>query len=77
MEIEDGKLQALETEVAQLRFALASRIVIEQAKGALSVTHNVPPDEAFDLLRRHARSRRQNVHELATEVVRNRGLLPD
>lgn len=68
-------LAALETENAQLRGALASRIVIEQAKGAISARSDVTPDEAFEMLRRLARSSRLNIHVLAARVVANRGRL--
>jgi hypothetical protein len=66
-------LAALEEENEQLRIALESRIVIEQAKGALSVTHDLSPADAFQLLRRQARSERRNIHTVAAEVVHNRG----
>jgi len=66
-------IRALEQQNHQLLTALESRIVIEQAKGALSVTHAVAPDEAFELLRRQARSQRRKIHIVAVEVVRNRG----
>jgi transcriptional regulator with GAF, ATPase, and Fis domain len=39
----------------QLQAALNSRIVIEQAKGAIAQFHSVTVDEAFVLLRSHAR----------------------
>jgi AmiR/NasT family two-component response regulator len=69
-------ITALEQENAQLRTALESRIVIEQAKGALSVRHGLDPDDAFALLRRHARNHRRDIHMLAAEVVQNQGRLP-
>ena len=53
----------------QLQIALDSRIVIEQAKGVLAERHKITPDEAFARLRRAARNRRVNVHEVASEVV--------
>jgi GAF domain-containing protein len=53
----------------QLQAALTSRIVIEQAKGVLAERGSVSPDEAFDRLRRHARSQSRRLTELATEVV--------
>ena len=71
----ENRCRALETENAQLRIALNSRIVIEQAKGALSVTMGVPPDEAFEALRTQARSQRRDIHFVAAEVVRNAGRL--
>ena len=56
-------------EVAQLRQALASRIWIEQAKGVLAVTRGVGPDQAFQQLRRRARSSSRKLADLAQEVV--------
>jgi hypothetical protein len=69
----EAKVRALQVEVAQLQGALTSRIVIEQAKGTLSVTHGVGVDEAFETLRSYARSQRRDIHEVADEVVRNGG----
>lgn len=64
---------ALEEENRQLRQALESRIIIEQAKGALSVTLGLSPEDAFLVLRRQARSQRRNIHLVAADVVRDRG----
>ena len=58
-----------ELEVAQLRQALASRIWIEQAKGVLVVTRGVDADQAFQQLRRQARSSSRKLADLAQEVV--------
>jgi hypothetical protein len=54
----------------QLQTALDSRIVIEQAKGILAERHGISPDEAFDRMRREARSRRMKLRDLASDVVR-------
>jgi ANTAR domain-containing protein len=56
----------------QLQTALDSRIVIEQAKGILAERHGISPNEAFERLRREARSRRIKLHELATDIVERR-----
>jgi hypothetical protein len=69
----EAKVHALEAEVAQLQGALTSRIVLEQAKGQLSIAHGVAVDAAFETLRSYARSQRRNIHEVADEVVRNGG----
>jgi hypothetical protein len=69
----EAKVHALQVEVAQLQGALTSRIVIEQAKGQLSITHGVAVDVAFETLRSYARGQRRNIHAVADEVVRNRG----
>jgi AmiR/NasT family two-component response regulator len=53
----------------QLQRALESRIVIEQAKGVLAERYGMSVDEAFELLRRSARSNRLRLHALATAVV--------
>ncbi len=53
----------------QLEHALGSRVVIEQAKGILAERHQVSPDEAFALLRQHARSHNLKLTELALEVT--------
>ena len=58
-----------EVEVAQLRQALTSRIWIEQAKGVLAATRGVGPDQAFQQLRRRARSSSRKLADLAQEVV--------
>jgi signal transduction protein with GAF and PtsI domain len=58
-----------EVEVAQLRRALANRVWIEQAKGVLAVTRGVSPDQAFQQLRRQARSSSRKLADLAQEVV--------
>ncbi|RPF32965.1 GAF and ANTAR domain-containing protein [Streptomyces sp. TLI_185] len=53
----------------QLGQALTSRIVIEQAKGTLAARHSITVDEAFRVLRSHARSHRRRLTEVAREVV--------
>jgi hypothetical protein len=59
----------LKVTVAQLEHALASRVRVEQAIGVLSERHRLRPREAFDLLRRAARSRGRRVTEIAQDVV--------
>lgn len=56
-------------QVAQLETALASRVVLEQAKGILSAALAVELQVAFDLLRRAARASGRQLHELAADVV--------
>jgi AmiR/NasT family two-component response regulator len=71
----DDLVEALSLQVAQLTYALNSRAVIEQAKGAISVRSNVPVDIAFELLRGQARQSRRKIHEVAAEVIANGGRL--
>lgn len=59
----------LRRENEQLRTALESRIVIEQAKGVLAERHLILPDEAFAVLRSAARADGRRLHELAAEVL--------
>ena len=53
----------------QLQHALDSRIVIEQAKGMLARDHGITPDDAFDLLRIHARANNVPLREVAAAIV--------
>jgi hypothetical protein len=55
--------------VAQLEYALASRVMVEQAIGVLAERHRLRPRNAFDLLRKAARSRGRRVTEIAQDVV--------
>jgi hypothetical protein len=57
----------------QLQTALDSRIVIEQAKGIIAGRESITPDEAFQKIRRQARSQRRKLHDLATEIVSTTG----
>jgi hypothetical protein len=65
------ELALRDAEVAQLRQALTNRIWIEQAKGVLAATQGVTPDEAFQQLRRQARSSSRKLTDLAREVVQD------
>jgi hypothetical protein len=53
----------------QLQTALDSRVVIEQAKGILAERHGIGLGEAFDRMRREARSRRIKLRDLASDIV--------
>jgi uncharacterized protein YigA (DUF484 family) len=53
----------------QLQQALNSRVVIEQAKGALARAFGIGVDEAFVLLRSHARNHNRKLTDLAHLVV--------
>jgi GAF domain-containing protein len=57
----------------QLQYALTSRIVIEQAKGAISHNLTVDTDDAFALLRRYSRDHNQRLVDVAQAIV-NRAL---
>jgi len=56
----------------QLRHALDSRVLIEQAKGVIAHTHGVDMDEAFRLIRRHARNTSAAMPQVAEGIVAGR-----
>ena len=56
----------------QLRRALDSRVVIEQAKGVIAHTHGVDMDQAFQLIRREARSTSTAMRVVAAGIVEGR-----
>jgi hypothetical protein len=53
----------------QLQTALDTRVVIEQAKGVIAARESISPDEAFQKIRRQARSERRKLHDVAAEIV--------
>jgi GAF domain-containing protein len=53
----------------QLNTALETRVVIEQAKGMLAERGGLDMDDAFALLRKHARNSQRQLSELASRVV--------
>jgi GAF domain-containing protein len=67
--IQEQALTRADVLTEQLQAALNSRIVIEQAKGAVARTFNVGVDEAFELLRGHARTSRRRLTDVAHDVV--------
>jgi AmiR/NasT family two-component response regulator len=70
------RVTELEKQNEHLRVGLASRIVIEQAKGVLIERLDLPPDEIFELLRAAARRSQTNIHTIAAEVLKSR-VTPD
>lgn len=63
------EVDRLRLSVVQLEHALAARVVVEQAIGVLAERQHSSPREAFERLRKAARSRGRKVHDLAREVV--------
>ena len=55
--------------IGQLREALDSQIVIGQAKGVLAAKRHIPVDEAFQILRKHARSHSASLRSVAEAMV--------
>ena len=59
----------LRMSVKQLEHALAARVVVEQAIGVLTERQRSSPRQAFERLRKVARSRGRKVHDLSKEIV--------
>ena len=66
--ISDGQASV----VAQIRKTLDGRVLIEQAKGVLAYRHTVAIDDAFLILRRHARATGAGLVKVAENVVLRR-----
>jgi GAF domain-containing protein len=62
-------LQEHADRAAQLQHALDSRVLIEQAKGALSYQRGVTIDHAFTILRDHARRTQSRIRDVAEQIV--------
>jgi AmiR/NasT family two-component response regulator len=67
--LQERSIASAEILTEQLQGALNSRIIIEQAKGALSRIEGVTIDEAFKILRDRARSGRRRLVDVAGEVL--------
>jgi GAF domain-containing protein len=66
--------QAKQTQLtAQLRDALASRTVIDQALGILMYQQRCNADLAFDLLRSASQHQNRKLRDIAVEIVRDAG----
>jgi len=60
---------ALSEESANLRLAMESRAVIEQAKGVLMAQRHVDADQAFDMLREASQRYNRKLREIAIGIV--------
>jgi GAF domain-containing protein len=67
--LQERSIRRAEVLTEQLQAALNSRIVIEQAKGAVAQTHRITVDEAFGLMRGYARRNRRRLSEVAQGLV--------
>lgn len=75
--LQDRAVRRAELLTEQLQSALNSRIVIEQAKGAIAQFRNVNVDEAFLILRAHARSTQTHLVDVAQAVLTDPASVPD
>lgn len=67
-----SQLQEASRLAEQLQGALDSRVLIEQAKGMVARRNDIDVDEAFRLIRSHARDHRLGLSDLARDVVDRR-----
>lgn len=70
--VQDRMLTSHATINDQLLTALDSRVRIEQAKGLLAHRHDISVEEAFTLLRSHARRNGLKLNDVAVDVVERR-----
>ncbi|MEV8591577.1 ANTAR domain-containing protein [Streptomyces sp. NPDC052012] len=69
------RLHVLQEEIEQLRHAIASRPVIDQARGILMATHGCTSDEAWHVLREASQLSNTKLREIAAAVTA--GATPD
>jgi AmiR/NasT family two-component response regulator len=67
--IAQRRLEQADLIATQLQNALNSRISIEQAKGVLAERNKISVDEAFNVLRRHARDNNLRMSDLARDAA--------
>lgn len=60
------------TVMPQLRSALASRVIVEQAKGLLREILNISVEEAFTLMRSYARANGEHLTDVARRLMTDR-----
>jgi GAF domain-containing protein len=75
--LQEQTIHRAEILTEQLQGALNSRVVIEQAKGALARTHGIDVDQAFELLRGYARDHNRKLVELAHAVLSDPAAVPE
>jgi GAF domain-containing protein len=71
--LQERNVRRSETVSEQLQAALNSRVVIEQAKGKIAERHGLDMDQAFALLRDHARNTNQRLTDLARNFITSPG----
>ena len=67
--MQERKVTSAERRAEQLQHALDSRVLIEQAKGIISGERAISIDEAFEAIRRHARSNHLRIQDVARSVI--------
>ena len=67
--LQERSITRAETLTEQLQGALNTRVIIEQAEGALAQANGISPAEAFDLLRSTARSTERKLSDVAATLL--------
>jgi GAF domain-containing protein len=75
--LQERAIRGSELLTEQLQAALNSRIVIEQAKGAIAQARGITVDEAFDVIRAYARNHNHRLIDLAHIIVTDSARFPD
>ena len=73
--LQERAIRAGETLTEQLQGALNSRVIIEQAKGAVAQARGISVDDAFTVIRGYARKYNRRLTEVAHAVVTDPGTL--
>ena len=71
--LHERNLTRAEALTEQLQSALNSRIVVEQAKGAVAQQEGITPTEAFGILRQRARSSQRKLLDVASDALAELG----
>jgi GAF domain-containing protein len=75
--LQERAIHSAEILTEQLQGALNSRVVIEQAKGALARTHDIDVDQAFILLRAYTRNHNRKLVDVAHAVLTSPTSVPE
>jgi transcriptional regulator with GAF, ATPase, and Fis domain len=75
--LQERTIRRSEVLTEQLQGALNSRIVIEQAKGAIAQANGVTVDTAFGLIRSFARRNNRRLGDVALMIVSDMSEIPD
>ena len=63
--------ERMATVILQLNEAMASRSVIDQARGILIANTGCSADQAFDLLKQQSQNQNIKLRDIAADIVRN------
>jgi len=70
--LHERSVRERDTVTVQLQAALDSRVAVEQAKGMVAEQAGVDMDEAFKLLRNHARDHNHRLGDVVADVIEHR-----